>query len=239
MGIYSLNSSYIKQSSSIVTNGLVLYLDAGDSSSYPGFGTTWYDLSGKNNNGTIFGGVSYNNSEKFFACDGINGYIDFGSSSSLSDSSNFTYSAWFKNVTPGLATTVLGRGADGLGAGWSLRIGTHTDSKYRVASVTTSPSTTANNVYSTNTYIENSWVNITAVWINGVSLSLYVNGILDVSTNFSGLTLRSSTAGWGSGRSSTTLYTRSNLAVAQVYDRVLSSSEILQNFNANRGRYKI
>ena len=44
----------------IVTDGLVLCLDAADQNSYPGSGNTWYDLSGNGNNGTLVNGVGYN-----------------------------------------------------------------------------------------------------------------------------------------------------------------------------------
>jgi hypothetical protein len=44
----------------IVTDGLVLALDAGNPKSYPGSGTTWTDLSGNGNNGTLVNGVGYN-----------------------------------------------------------------------------------------------------------------------------------------------------------------------------------
>jgi hypothetical protein len=47
---------------SIVTSGLVLNLDAGNNSSYPGYGTTWTDLSNSNNNGTLIGGLTYDSS---------------------------------------------------------------------------------------------------------------------------------------------------------------------------------
>ena len=50
----------LSHSPSIVTNGLVLCLDAANSKSYPGSGTTWTDLSGRGNNGTLVNGVGYN-----------------------------------------------------------------------------------------------------------------------------------------------------------------------------------
>ena len=46
----------------IITDGLVLCLDAGNTKSYPGSGTTWTDLSGQGNNGTLVNGVGYNGS---------------------------------------------------------------------------------------------------------------------------------------------------------------------------------
>ena len=50
----------IINSLNIVTSGLVLNLDAGNTASYPGTGTTWTDLSGNGNNGTLVNGVGYN-----------------------------------------------------------------------------------------------------------------------------------------------------------------------------------
>ena len=58
----------------IVTNGLVLSLDAGVSSSYPGTGTTWTDLSGNGNNGTLVGGVGYNSGSSLLSQD-IQGFL--------------------------------------------------------------------------------------------------------------------------------------------------------------------
>jgi len=52
----------LSHSPKIVTDGLVLCLDAGNPKSYPGSGTTWTDLSGNSNNGTLVNGVGYNGS---------------------------------------------------------------------------------------------------------------------------------------------------------------------------------
>ena len=56
----------------IVNNGLVLHLDAGNNRSYPGSGTTWYDLSGLNNNGTLGASTTFDSS----------GYMNFGGNGS-------------------------------------------------------------------------------------------------------------------------------------------------------------
>ena len=60
-----------------VTSGLVLYLDAADTKSYPGTNAAWYDLSTSQNNGTLTGGVSYSNGAMIF--DGSTGYVKVGS----------------------------------------------------------------------------------------------------------------------------------------------------------------
>jgi len=59
----------------IIRDGLILYLDAAEPSSYPGSGTTWTDLSGRGNNGTLTNGPTYNSSNGgFLVFDGINDY---------------------------------------------------------------------------------------------------------------------------------------------------------------------
>ena len=60
----------------IVTDGLVLCLDAANAKSYPGSGTTWYDLSGNGNHGTLVNGVTYNSQNGgVFEFDGVNDEI--------------------------------------------------------------------------------------------------------------------------------------------------------------------
>ena len=60
----------------IVTNGLVLSLDAADRNSYPGTGTTWRDMSGNGNNGTLTDGPTFNsNNGGSIVFDGTNDYV--------------------------------------------------------------------------------------------------------------------------------------------------------------------
>ena len=59
----------------IVTNGLVLALDAANPLSYPGTGTTWYDLSGDEINSTIFNNPTWD-PDGWFDFDGTDDYID-------------------------------------------------------------------------------------------------------------------------------------------------------------------
>ena len=85
----------------MVERGLVLYLDAANSNSYnTGISTsTWYDLSGQQNNGTLFNGTSYSSADGgSFSFDGVNDYIDCGSKDSLNLTTGFTVSFWMKNT---------------------------------------------------------------------------------------------------------------------------------------------
>ena len=62
----------------IVTDGLVLCLDAAIGKSYPGSGTTWYDLSGNGNNGTIVNATFNSSNNGTIYLDGTDDYVNFG-----------------------------------------------------------------------------------------------------------------------------------------------------------------
>ena len=84
----------------IPTNGLVLALDASSGRSYPGTGTTWYDLSGQGNNATLNNGTSWNSSG-YMSTDGIDDYISVPNDASLQVTTGFTQVIWVKlnNIT--------------------------------------------------------------------------------------------------------------------------------------------
>ena len=84
--------------SGIVTSGLILNLDAGNASSYPGTGTTWTDLSGNNRNGTLINGVGYTSANGgALTFDGVNDYISISNmSSALVNKTKFSYDTWVK-----------------------------------------------------------------------------------------------------------------------------------------------
>jgi uncharacterized delta-60 repeat protein len=83
----------IHYNSKISTDGLVLCLDAANSKSYPGSGTTWTDLSGNGNNGTLTNGPTYNSSNLgSLSFDGIDDYSTLTSNYTLS--AGWTLSFW-------------------------------------------------------------------------------------------------------------------------------------------------
>jgi hypothetical protein len=81
----------------IVTDGLVLSVDAADKNSYPDSGTTWTDMTGRGNNGDIKSGVSYSNNSFTFTLDSTNQLIDINNSPDLNYAyDNWAYSMWMK-----------------------------------------------------------------------------------------------------------------------------------------------
>ena len=84
----------------IVTDGLVLCLDAGNNKSYPSSGTAWNDLSGNNNNGTLTNGPTFTGSfGGSIVFDGTNDYVDLGNISQLKPTTQITVSAWVYRST--------------------------------------------------------------------------------------------------------------------------------------------
>jgi len=78
----------------IVTNGLVLALDAGNTKSYVSGSTTWFDKSGRGNNGTLVNGPTFNTgSLGSIVFDGVNDYVDSGNiSTTILSNNQFTFS---------------------------------------------------------------------------------------------------------------------------------------------------
>jgi hypothetical protein len=103
----------------IITNGLVMYLDADSPESYPGSGTNWYDLSNNNNNGVLNGGITYTTNSGYGVIQ-LNGTGNYVSVSSLNLSSgNFTVIGGTRYTSTG-ASPIGGRILSGLNNNWLL-----------------------------------------------------------------------------------------------------------------------
>ena len=225
----------IDSNQKIVSSGLAVNLDAAQKRSYIGSGTTWTDLSGSNNNGTLINGATFNsgNGGSIFT-DGINQYITtpyFGSATG-----SFTFSTWFKNDNLSEQKILLTRGRDTRGNGWSLAITISTGGN-ALALITNTLGIT-NVVTSSNTLSINTWYYVTGLWTSGSSIKIYVNGVLRGTTNTSSTNLRTSTDGWVMGSvDASSNFTSGYTACAEIYSRALSDTEILQNYNAKKSRF--
>ena len=204
----------------ISESGLVLALDAGNPKSYPGSGTTWTDLSGNGNNGTLTLGPTYSSANGgSIVFDGSNDYI----------TSSFA-------TTSGQAVTY---------AGWLYSTETTSTYKNFVDSVTARPMIWWNAsgqiefdaaFYTTTTVYRNQWVYVALSKPSGSSsASYYVNGVLVGSG--SAYTTPALTPTWFNRSAGQTW--KGNASNVQAYNRALTAQEIQQNFNATRSRYGI
>ena len=219
----------------IVTNGLVLCLDAANPKSYSGSGSTWIDLSGNGNTGTLINSPTYNSANSgSFVFNGTNQYVNEGVTNSFTiTTGDFSASSWIYPTAwaDGLSRGIIDKRSIS-GSGWTF----YNDGNYP----TKINARLGNTFYfvSNSSIATNTWQNLTFVR-SGSNIYWYYNGILDATgTNSSDLT--DSTASLQIGHSQTwNGFFKGNLSNISVYNRALSPSEVSQNFNALRGRYGI
>ena len=160
----------------IVTNGLVLALDAASKNSYPGTGTVWTDLSGNNNNGTLVNGPTFNSSNgSSIEFNATSQYVNLGTIFNYT-SQPFTFSYWanFNSLT----TNVGGQGPIVLYKGSYATNGYYDQiaSDGTVTFITNQSGVIqVSNAIAGNIIIA-TWCNI-AYTRNGASIRIYVNGI--------------------------------------------------------------
>ena len=213
----------------IVSNGLVLALDAGNTKSYPGSGTTWTDLSGKGNNGTITNATF--NSDGYFAFDGSNDYVSHSNDSFVSNG-GATLECWFNIDTLFADRTLINHS----GFTYFNLLRTF-DNNIRLEYKSTSQNNTQ--LFSTSTISIGSWYHVVGV-VNNTGARIYINGELDASNSISqNLGTVSSTLYVGGYSSSSVYRFDGKIAVAKRYNTPLTASEVEQNYNALKGRYGI
>ena len=215
----------------IVQSGLVLNLDAGVSSSYPGSGTTWTDLSWNGNNGTLVNGVGYvGTNGGSFSFDGVNDKVVISSSSSFEfGTGNLTVSGW-GYVTSHINYRILAstRPANcGYPNAW--HIGTDANGTILLYS-------NAFNLQSASNAVPvNQWFYWTFTRDTGIG-KLFVNTIVVASgsvTNNYTLTK----IGIGDFPISGIEPWAGRIAQVSIYNKALTASEIQQNFNATKSRF--
>jgi hypothetical protein len=193
----------------IITDGLVLYLDAANPNSYASGSTTWRDISRGGNNGTLVNGPTFNSSTSGnIVFDGVDDYLITPSITNFR-----TISLWIKTSNTGGGWRYLIDARPGMGGGWytgfggSGPIGSNWTSQYT-------------NGISTSV----SFSNITlGIWCNLVVIS---DAAYTSTINFM-------------SRYSNVEMLAGSIGNIMIYNKVLTSHEVLQNFNATRARFGI
>ncbi len=220
----------VKNRNSIVTDGLVFYVDAGNEDSYAGSGTTWSDLIGSND-GALTNGPTYNSGNAgSIVFDGINDhvYLAENSMSYPNTSSDFTLSMFLK-TTNGSSNKVIFQQENGGGTGRSwLGLAADTDrfycylggSRLELTSITVSDNTIYNAIVKYDSGVLH--IGYNGVWAQSSTRSIDENA----TGNFI----------LGAGKSITNPMD-GNIYTVSIYDRALSSAEVLQNYNALKNRF--
>jgi prepilin-type N-terminal cleavage/methylation domain-containing protein len=224
----------------IVTDGLVLHLDAGNPASYPGTGNTWFNLGSINTNGLIpvqpstptfssaNGGI--------FNFDGVDDYIEYPASSGLTGTDSWTMEGWFKvngpssdiglNVIIDTNSTITSRNLIGVDS-----------SVNKLVYVSRVGATTI--ILSSNTNLtQGLWYHGVVVRNGTTDTKLYTNAV--ISNTYSGNipTETQPTIRIGRDEDATpTAYSNISISNVRIYNRALNIQEIQQNYNALKGRF--
>jgi hypothetical protein len=212
----------------IVTSGLTLNLDAGSVISYPTTGTSWYDVSYNNNNATLNNGPTFVSSglSSSIVFDGVDDYA----MGRILVTPSFSVNFWIKpllvrNYNPSFVINNWGDFIWHTTSDGSIYCGTDVGTRFTPSSTGCGAGAVALNTIQNFTYT-----------FNGGVGSLYKNGTLLVSANNHATPASSGTIK-PYGISEVSNPGNFNCYNFQVYNRALSASEVLQNYNALKGRY--
>lgn len=238
----------LNHSPSIVTNGLVLALDAANPKSYPGSGNTWIDMSSNRHSATL------NSSNTVYSTNFGGTFVFNGSNSTIqttltnyplaSWTEPFSAECWIYIPTSDVWNTTNRSGIFHRGS----FVGYHGLFKGLTNNqvIFSLRGNTGGANYTTGIITRDSWYHLVGTWsgTNTEALSnLYINGTLANSSNLSSVIVEAPEVGtpWIIGNptveGSTGSYFTGNVSSAKVYQKALSAIEVLQNYNAIRGRY--
>lgn len=205
----------------IVTSGLVLSLDAADRNSYPGTGTTWFDLSGNNNTCTLNNGPTFTNTNSGgIVFDGTNDGLS--SASLLPNSSNYTFEIGFSPSAYQYMEINLGP----VNFKWRVI------AEFPYWNFWTSGGNPQSTFYTTRPSL-----NVPTLFVasyNGSSRSVGLNGVYQVTTagTYTPKVPDSTTIAYTTGE-----VTFGSIFYIRAYNRGLTAAEVLQNYNAQKSRF--
>ena len=214
----------------IVTNGLVLYLDAANKISYPGTGTTWNDISGRGNNGTLTNGPGFDVIGGI-TLDGQNDHVNIPYVGNTSNSFTFTIVMKCNNMDSNTNNrqTLFGLSQNGNAAfrQFDVEIWGNTGRGFRGNGVDFSS-------YNWTLGVDANNINVYTITLNSTGHSIYVNGTLrntisqSLTANFDRIWL---------GRRASDNYWNGICYSFSMYNRILTAQEIQQNYNATKVRF--
>lgn len=228
----TISSERLNGNLDIVRDGLQLYLNAGDTESYPGSGTTWYDGSINSYDTTLTNGVGYSSdSGGTLTFDGINDYVDTNQPLS---SESFSVGAWFKLTASGINMILSKETSAGNPWNYRIWINSGTIVADMAVGVVQSSLTSPLNIYNDGNWYyvmftrnDNNWY----LYVNGQQVATKVDNLTGSVANSQELWIGRSAYLGGS------YAYNGKISSVFVYGRVLSTSEILHNYNATKSRF--
>jgi hypothetical protein len=222
----------LSHSPRIVTNGLVIYLDAANPKSYPGTGTTWSDISGNSEVGSLLNGVAYNSDNLgSFIFDGTDDRVSVSSFDITTSEATFLVALKRDGIQPDNEGILFSRGTSVTGLnfrGNSNELAYHWNGgNFSWDSNLLVP----DNIWSFCALSVQSSLATMYLYYEGSDILSSVNTATHSTTTLDNLFVGIDT--FSSARSF-----KGNISIAAIYNRALSTAEIEQTFVALRGRYK-
>ena len=229
--IIAVNRNY----ENIVTSGLTMLLDAGFTPSYPLSGTSWTDLSFSGNNGTLINGPTFNSSNGgSIVFDGTNDYVNLSDSDNWFYTGNFTIEFWyyFNSVPDSLGQFFYNQRVNGDNYFFIFAMNTKWEFDSYIGGVQ-GPKITYPTTHNTGTW---NCISLTRIENN---FSLYLNSTLVGSqTNSSNLINLNAPLEFGRWSGGPSRYINASVSSLKIYKgRGLTTTEIQQNFNAQKSRF--
>jgi len=237
------------QYESIVTDGLVLNLDAGFVGSYPTTASTWYDLSGNNNSGSLINGPTFNSANSgSIVFDGVDDYAvtTQDQTPNLNITSSITLETWLKSTA--VANSQHGDGVNSKGLSSDGNTGVYETLmvpsgeinypffRMRIGSSTPtySPTNIPVNLNQIYHFVSTYDGSVMRIFINGVESGTGLSTSGNIETNTQPLCIGVRLIHRNFGGDS---FFSGNIFTNRIYNRALSQSEITQNYNAQKGRF--
>jgi len=223
----------LSHSPKVISDGLVLYLDATNTRSYSGTGSSWYDLSVYGNNSTLVSSPTFiNNKNGQLAFNGSTQYATVPHTSTLWNGQTYTLSLWAKKI---------GTGDQGTRGIMISKDANYIDHAYNGKTMVSFYATASYSprqylIYGNTSANYNEWRHY-AVTYDGTMGVLYENGAATGSTTLS-MAVNSTSNPLNIGRwDGSSNYFNGCIAGAMVYNRALNADEILQNYNTSKYKY--
>lgn len=218
----------------IITDGLIMLVDAANPVSYVNGKTVWKDLTQYKNDGNLINAPTFNAANGgSIVFDGSNDFVNFGKVPTFNNVNNFTFSVAFNSTQSATFRGIFGEGVENntntvTGVRYTLEL----NSGYIRWWV-------LNSIKDTSVaYNDGKWHICTITQDSSGNYKCYVDGIERVSTTQTAISLGVESFAIGSWHNISYTYA-GKVAFLHVYNRVLSIGEVLQNFNALKGRFGI
>jgi hypothetical protein len=221
----------------IVTDGLVLYLDAANSKSYPGSGTTWNDLSRGGNNGLLVNGPTFDSGNGgSIAFNGTNNYVVVSPSASIPiGAAARSISLWFyTNIATWAndSNTLFFYGAGSTGNAFGIDF-----APYPAMEIFTWGGAGRDLTFNT-TFLQVGWKNLSVTYNGSNTILIYENGVYTNTLSLSSATTTPSSDVYiGSINQASFANFDGKIATTHIYNRALTATEVQQNYNATKSRF--